>query len=259
MTASIAQNTENAKVTDGMATKAAKEASEGGEAVKETVSAMNQIARKIGIIDDIAYQTNLLALNAAIEAASRHFDLLREAAEAARPELRAGAAFRVWSAACSSGEEPYSVAMVLADVLGAAPWEVTASDISTRVLQRARTGHYPMERTSHVPPDYLRRYCLKGIREQQGTLLVNRALRERVQFRQVNLNTALPGDLGTFDVVFLRNVMIYFNGETKRQVVTRGLGRMKPGGHLFIGHSESLQDLGDLVRPVIPSAYRKPA
>jgi chemotaxis protein methyltransferase CheR len=190
---------------------------------------------------------------------SRHFDMLRETAEAARPDLRPGTPLRVWSAACSSGEEPYSIAMVLADVLGSAPWEVTASDISTRVLQRARTGHYPMERATHVPPDYLRRYCLKGIRDQQGTLLVDRALRERVQFRQVNLNTALPGDLGTYDLVFLRNVMIYFNGDTKRQVVTRILGRLKPGGHLFIGHSESLQDLGDMLRPVVPSVYRKPA
>jgi chemotaxis protein methyltransferase CheR len=190
---------------------------------------------------------------------SRHFDMLREAAEAARPGLRSGTPFRVWSAACSSGEEPYSIAMVLADVLGTAPWELTASDISTRVLQRARTGHYPMERATHVPQDYLRRYCLKGIRDQQGTLLVDRALRERVQFRQVNLNTALPGNLGSYDIVFLRNVMIYFNGETKREVVTRILGRIKPGGHLFIGHSESLQDLGDMLRPVVPSVYRKPA
>jgi chemotaxis protein methyltransferase CheR len=115
-----------------------------------------------------------------------------------------------------------------------------------------------MERASHVPQDYLRRFCLKGIRDQQGTMLVDRSLRERVHFRQVNLNTALPGDLGTYDLVFLRNVMIYFNGETKRQVVTRVLGRIKPGGHLFIGHSESLQELGDMLRPVVPSVYRKP-
>ena len=189
---------------------------------------------------------------------ARHFELLREAAEAARPSLRANAPFRVWSAACSSGEEPYSIAMVLADVLGSAPWEVVASDISTRVLERARTGHYPMERATHVPQDYLRRYCLKGIRDQQGTLLVDRALRERVHFRQVNLNTALPGDLGTYDLVFLRNVMIYFNGDTKRQVVTRIMQRIKPGGHLFIGHSESLQEMGDVLRSVIPSVYRKP-
>jgi chemotaxis protein methyltransferase CheR len=188
---------------------------------------------------------------------SRHFDLLREAAESARPNLRTGAPFRVWSAACSSGEEPYSIAMVLADVLGNAPWEVVASDISTRVLQRARAGHYPMERASHVPQDYLRRFCLKGIREQAGTLLVEKALRQRVQFRQVNLNTDLPADLGAYDVVFLRNVMIYFNGDTKRQVVARVTSRIKPGGTFFIGHSESLHEINDSLQTVMPSVYRK--
>ncbi|MBB3224250.1 CheR family methyltransferase [Pseudoduganella umbonata] len=188
---------------------------------------------------------------------ARHFDLLREAAAA---HGSAGTTpFRVWSAACSSGEEPYSIAMVLADVLGNAPWEVVASDISTRVLQRARIGHYPMERATHVPPDYLKRFCLKGIREQQGTLLVDRALRQRVQFRQVNLNTQLPDQLGMFDVIFLRNVMIYFNADTKRQVVARVTSRLKPGGHFFIGHSESLQDISSAVQPVIPSVYRKAA
>lgn len=189
----------------------------------------------------------------------RHFDLLREHARAARADLRAGAPFRVWSAACSSGEEAYSIAMVLADALGDAPWEVTASDISTRVLQRARSGHYPMERAAQVPQDYLRRFCLKGIREQQGTLLVERALRQRVQFRQVNLNTDLPADLGTFDLVFLRNVMIYFNGDTKRQVVARIAARLKPGACLLIGHAESLHEIAGTLQPVAPSVYRRPA
>jgi chemotaxis protein methyltransferase CheR len=188
----------------------------------------------------------------------RHFDVLREAAQAARPGLRGGATFRVWSAACSSGEEPYSIAMVLADVLGDAPWEVVASDISTRVLHKARVGHYPMERASHIPQDYLRRFCLKGIREQHGTLLVEKRLRRRVQFRQVNLNTELPGDLGSYDLVFLRNVMIYFNGDTKRQVVGRVTGRLKPGGHFIIGHSESLHEISDRLQAVVPSVYRRP-
>jgi chemotaxis protein methyltransferase CheR len=190
---------------------------------------------------------------------ARHFELLREQAQAARATLLGGAPFRIWSAACSSGEEPYSMAMVLADVLGNAPWEVVASDISTRVLQRARTGHYPMERAHHVPHDYLRRFCRKGIREQHGTLLVERTLRQRVQFRQVNLNTDLPGDLGTFDMVFLRNVMIYFNGDTKRQVVARVTSRLKPAGTFVIGHSESLNDISDSLVSVMPSVYRKPA
>ena len=186
----------------------------------------------------------------------KHFDLLREfATEAAgRPQP-----FRVWSAASSSGEECYSIAMVLADRLEASqtPWDVVGSDISTRVLSRARTGHYPLERTRNIPTAYLKRYCLRGHGEQEGTLLVERKLRNRVNFAQVNLNTDLPR-LGTFDIVFLRNVMIYFNGDTKRQVVARVLSVLKPGGHLFIGHSESLNDISTAVEQLAPSIYRKP-
>ncbi|HEV7815576.1 MAG TPA: protein-glutamate O-methyltransferase CheR [Janthinobacterium sp.] len=186
----------------------------------------------------------------------KHFELLRELALAARAAGR-GSTFRVWSAASSSGEEAYSIAMVLADCLADQPWEIVASDISMRMLERARCGHYPVERTAHIPPAYLKRFCLKGIESQQGTLLVERALRNKVQFRQVNLNTTLP-ELGGFDVIFLRNVMIYFNGDTKRQVVARVLGQLKPGGHFLIGHSESLNDISDAVRVLSPSIYRKP-
>ncbi|MBX3619739.1 MAG: protein-glutamate O-methyltransferase CheR [Rhizobacter sp.] len=184
----------------------------------------------------------------------RHFELLRALAQA---ERNRALPFRVWSAASSSGEEAYSIAMVLADVLGDAPWEVMGSDISTRVLERARTGHYPVERTRHIPTAYLKRFCLRGIDEQAGTLLVDRRLRSRVQFRQINLNETLPG-LQPFDVIFLRNVMIYFNGDTKRQVVARILSLLKPGGHFCIGHSESLNDVSDAVQVVAPSIYRKP-
>jgi chemotaxis protein methyltransferase CheR len=224
----------------------------------ETYDAYFQLLQSGQHPDEVQQAVDLLTTNETyFFREARHFELLREAAEAALPKLRAGSPFRVWSAACSSGEEPYSIAMVLADVLGNAPWEITASDISTRVLQRARQGHYPMERASHVPQDYLRRFCLKGIREQAGTLLVERTLRQRVQFRQVNLNTDLPADLGVYDVVFLRNVMIYFNGDTKREVVARVASRLKPGGTFFIGHSESLHEINDTLRPVMPSVYRK--
>jgi chemotaxis protein methyltransferase CheR len=184
----------------------------------------------------------------------KHFEVLREQAVLAREQRRA---LRVWSAASSSGEEAYSMAMVLDDVLGSAPWEVLGTDISTRVLQRARTGHYPEERTRHIPPAYLKRYCLRGIGDQQGTLLVTRELRQRVRFAQVNLNTELP-NLGQFDLVFLRNVMIYFNAETKRQVVARVLGPLASGGLFCIGHSETLNDITTAVQQVAPSIYRKP-
>jgi chemotaxis protein methyltransferase CheR len=102
----------------------------------------------------------------------------------------------------------------------------------------------------------LRRFCLKGIEREQGTLLIERGLRSRVQFLQVNLNVALPR-LGLFDVVFLRNVMIYFNEETKRQVVARLLSVLKPNGHFLIGHSETLNGISSAVESLAPSIYRK--
>ena len=118
-------------------------------------------------------------------------------------------------------------------------------------------AHYPLERTRHIPPSYLKRFCLKGTGEQAGTLLIERQLRSRVNFAQINLDTELPR-IGTFDVIFLRNVMIYFNGDTKREVVGRVLSVLKPGGHFCIGHSESLHEISSAVQQLAPSIYRKP-
>ncbi|PWK34923.1 CheR family methyltransferase [Cupriavidus plantarum] len=183
----------------------------------------------------------------------KHFDLLREVAAAhdgTRP-------FRIWSAACSSGEEAYSMAMVLGDCMAGRAFEVIGTDISTRMLARARTGHYPDTRARLIPPTYLKRFCLRGQGEHEGTMLVDRSLRARVRFSHANLNDRLP-DVGMFDMVFLRNVMIYFNGATKRQVVARVLGQLRPGGHFCIGHSETLNDVSDAVEQLAPSVYRKP-
>lgn len=183
----------------------------------------------------------------------KHFELLRRLATDAKSR---GQPLRVWSAASSSGEEVYSIAMVLEDILPG-QWELIGSDISTRVLERARCGHYPMERATHIPHAYLKRFCLRGTGDQAGTLLIERGLRQRVKFVQVNLNEALP-QMGNFDVIFLRNVMIYFNADTKRQVVARLVGALKPGGYFLIGHSESLNDISNAVQPEAPSIYRKP-
>lgn len=183
----------------------------------------------------------------------KHFEFLREQAVAARA---AGRGFRVWSAASSSGEEAYSVAMVLADCLGEAPWEVLGTDISLQVLQRAARGVYPMERARHVPPAFLRRFCLKGTDRFDGTLLISKDLRRRVRFGQVNLNEPLP-DVGTFDLVLLRNVMIYFSNETKQGVVSRVATTIRHGGHFCIGHSETLNGLNHALEQLAPSIYRR--
>ncbi len=184
----------------------------------------------------------------------KHFDFMRSQA---LPELKGQSTVRVWSGACSSGEEPYTIAMVMAEVLGGRPWEIVASDLSTRVLTHAREGRYPMDDAAGIPRPLLVKYCLKGVGSQDGTFMMKPELRGRINFRQINLNEALPA-LGLFDVIFLRNVMIYFDIDTKRQVVQRILPLLKPGGYFIVSHSENLNGVSDALKTVKPSIYRKP-
>jgi chemotaxis protein methyltransferase CheR len=183
---------------------------------------------------------------------AEHFDILREHIRGLRP---VPFPFQVWSAASSSGEEAYSIAMLLADVLGSAHWEVKGTDISTRVLDRARRGLYPMERAATIPKDYLRRFCLKGQGKHEGLFLIDRPLRERVSFLQANLCRVLP-KVGPFDVAFLRNVLIYFETAQKRKVVEGVMGQLKPGGLLIVGHSESLTGISGGLVQLRPTVYR---
>lgn len=188
----------------------------------------------------------------------RHFDYL---AATVLPQCSSATEFRAWSAASSSGEEAYSLAMVLMDRLGEhSGWTVFGSDISQEVLRKAAAGIYATNRIGGIPDDYLRRFCLRGIGARTGTLRIDAALRRRVRFAAVNLmHDALAG-LGPFDVIFLRNVLIYFDVPAKRQIVRRVLGRLKPGGWLFIGHAETLGTLGDVgtaLRQEHPTVYRK--
>ena len=164
---------------------------------------------------------------------------------------------RVWSAACSSGEEVYTIAMILAETLGVRPWEVLGSDISSRVLNSCRQAVYPMSRADKMPREYLQKYCLKGVREQEGMLLIDQKLRSRCTFQQINLMETIP-NIGMFDMLFLRNVMIYFNHETKVKLVDKLLSHLKPGGFMFISHSETLNNITKKLKTVRPSVYMKP-
>jgi chemotaxis protein methyltransferase CheR len=182
-----------------------------------------------------------------------HFEYLRRQV---LPAFR-GRSFRAWSAACSSGEEVYTLAMVLAESLGTGDWRILGSDISERMLRTARTGLYPLQRTREIPRELLARYCLKGVRSQTGNLLMEQRLKERVEFRSINLKT-LVAEPEVHDVVFLRNVLIYFDRATKQGVVQRILRSLKPGGLLFLSHVESLFGITDQVQTLGPSIYRKP-
>ena len=125
------------------------------------------------------------------------------------------------------------------------------------MLARAETGHYAITRAKTIPRAYLQRYCLKGVACQEGTFLIDSRLRSRVRFMQVNLVVPLP-QLREFDVIFLRNVMIYFDMSTKHEVVSRILPHLVRGGHIMVGHSESLNGVSDTLKSVQPSIYRRP-
>jgi len=124
------------------------------------------------------------------------------------------------------------------------------------VLARARAGIYTQERISGIPPAYLRKYCLKGVRSHEGKLLIDNALKQRVNFAQVNLTLPITG-VGQFDVIFLRNVMIYFDAETKRKVVENMLPSLKPGGYFIVGHSESLNGITTRLKTLKPTIYQQ--
>ncbi|MEE4361487.1 MAG: protein-glutamate O-methyltransferase CheR [Pseudomonadales bacterium] len=184
----------------------------------------------------------------------KHYDYLRETVLPAHPR---GEPFRAWSAASSSGEEAFSLAMLLADRLGGSDWHIFGSDISTQILEQAKRAQYPMARAERIPREYLKRFCLRGIGSQDGTFMIDQPLRARVEFRQVNLNESLPS-VGPFDLIMLRNVLIYFQMDKKREVVGRVVERLRPGGCFMVGHSESLHGVCDGLETVAPSIYRKP-
>lgn len=184
----------------------------------------------------------------------KHFDELQHQAG----KHRSSQPFRVWSAACSSGEEAYSIAMTLTDALGPASglWELVASDITISGLATARSGRYSMARTKSIPPAYLTKYCLKGVRSQEGSFLLTRPIRAAVRFEFINLVKPLP-DLAPFNIVFLRNILIYFKPKARQKMIQLLSNKIANGGFLYISHSESLQGLDVPFVMERPGVYRK--
>ena len=170
-----------------------------------------------------------------------HFKTL---AEHARATARAGETFRVWSAGCSTGEEPYTIAMCLAESLDGAPFQVLASDLDTQVIATAREGIYPLQSVMKLTEERQKRFFLKGSGRFEGKARVRPEIGGRVEFLRVNLMDAeWPIERG-LDAIFCRNVMIYFDKPTQRRLVERYAGLLKPHGLFFAGHAESLLDQG---------------
>jgi chemotaxis protein methyltransferase CheR len=188
---------------------------------------------------------------------SAHFDFLRQTI---LPRLRDRARVAIWSAACSSGEEPYTIAFSALNEWGEAAFDrlrILATDISTRVLASAERGIYPASRFGAMAKQHMRRYLLRGQRQWQEFYQVKPEVRALVEFSRLNLMESFS-HLGSFPVIFCRNVMIYFDKPTQEQLVNRLAVRLEPGGYLMIGHAESLNAIRHPLRYVRPAIYRKP-
>ena len=161
---------------------------------------------------------------------------------------------RIWSAGCSTGEEPYSIAMTVAAGLPESSIEILASDLSTKVVDRAAAGIFPIERADQIPAHYRKAFMLRGSGAQEGKMAVRPELASLIRFARINLSHESYPVAGRFDLIFCRNVLIYFDGPSKRRVIDRLLDRLEPNGYFFLGHSESLSNF-DRVRSVGPTVY----
>jgi chemotaxis protein methyltransferase CheR len=189
----------------------------------------------------------------------QHFEILRT--RVLPGATGHGRRIAIWSAACSTGEEPYTLAMELWSHLGdAAPSQarLLASDLSTKALRTARSGVYRMDRVEGVPLEVLRRHFERGLGAQAGYARVADHVRRMVEFRQLNL-LSMPPLHETFDVIFCRNVMIYFDRDVQQRVVAMLERYLSPGGYLFISHSESLNGVTHGLSWIAPAVYQRRA
>ncbi len=188
---------------------------------------------------------------------AQHFEFLRDVV--LPPLMAKGGTVRGWCAACSTGEEPYTIVMTCLDGLGdhaGRRVQLLASDMSTKALKIARSGVYKSERVEGIPIETLRKHFQKGLGEQQGTVRVSAVLRQQVVFRQINL-LEQPALRQPFDFIFCRNVMIYFDAAVQQRVVEALERRLAPGGYLFISHSESLNSTKHGLTWIAPAVYRR--
>ncbi|MEW6658505.1 MAG: protein-glutamate O-methyltransferase CheR [Thermodesulfobacteriota bacterium] len=190
----------------------------------------------------------------------KHFEFLgQELLPALRQKCNRTPQWRFWSAGCSSGEEPYTMAMVLLNAItdkDMSGVKIYASDINTQVLNQAQRGIYPLSRVEPLSPEWRRRFFQKGVNQFEGYVRVKPEVKQMVEFFRLNLMEPFPFKEG-FDVIFCRNVMIYFEKSTQTELVRKFHHCLKPGGYLFIGHSESLCNISHQFAYVKPTIYRK--
>jgi len=191
----------------------------------------------------------------------RHFEFLAERLREWHGAAgRGGAPIRIWSAGCSSGDEPYSISMTALEALGGNPKavKILATDLSTRMLAKAQCGLFEAPRVANVPPAMKAKYLAQRSGHGETVYEAAPAIRALITFGAFNLMTEKFPFRNPFDVIFCRNVMIYFDRRTQEGLVRRFAGVLRSGGYLLIGHSESLNNITQPLRYVQPTIYQKP-
>lgn len=191
-----------------------------------------------------------------------HFSFLADRVLPGLLRTAAGKPVNLWSAGCSSGEEPYTLAMVLSEyarIREPFAFSILATDISTRMLEKAYLGVYEEEKITPVPPELRRTYLLRSRDRSRGEVRMAPEIRARVSFRRLNFLDAAYGIQQEMQVIFCRNVLIYFERRTQEQVINKFCRHLQPGGYLFLGHSETLSGLDVPLAQVGSTIYRKPA
>ncbi|MBK8971172.1 MAG: chemotaxis protein CheR [Hahellaceae bacterium] len=176
---------------------------------------------------------------------NHHFNFLKKTVVAAAQQKKQRS-IKIWSAGCSTGEEPYSIAMTMTEACSGTgvEWELTATDLDTDVLARAQRGVYALDRIEGIDQDKKKRFFMKGTGPRAGYVRVKEELRNKIQFRQLNL--IKPIDMGDrYDVIFCRNVVIYFDRDTKVKLVEQFVRHLQPKAYLIMGHSESLHGISN--------------
>lgn len=190
-----------------------------------------------------------------------HFDFLRETVLPLHYEETSGRAIKIWSAACSSGEEPYTIAMTIAEYCRSVgqqrDYSILGTDISTKVLKMAMNAVYKMDRVEGIPIEILHRYFLRSKDRENPTVRIVPELRKHVKVQRMNfMDESYPMN-EVFDVIFCRNVLIYFDRQTQEKVIGKLCTKLKPGGYFFLGHSESIMNMDLPLQSIRPTIFRK--
>lgn len=189
-----------------------------------------------------------------------HFEYLTKNVLPAFLKESIGKAFKIWSAGCSTGEEPYTMAMVLNEFADGNPvfnYSILGTDISTRALESAVTAVYAEEKVQPVPLILKRKYLLKSKNNQNKTVRIIPQLRSKLSFDRLNFIDGDFSSIPVFDVVFCRNVLIYFDRETQEKVIKRLCSKIEKGGFLFLGHSESISGMDLPLQQVHPTIFKR--